>query len=132
MAPSATITLENYAPVASKVTEQLGVDHIDVERDGRGIRERLVAEALQKHVEAVDHDTCAAGDEDAFFVADLGEVYRQHLRWKRNLKRVKPHYGMLAASTLSNVNESNSDTPSRQMQSRPVCHAPLGRARDRL
>jgi ornithine decarboxylase len=26
-------------------------------------------------------------------VADLGEVYRQHLRWKLNLPRVKPFYG---------------------------------------
>jgi ornithine decarboxylase len=37
------------------------------------------------------------GEEDAFFVADLGEVYRQHLRWKKNLGRVKPHYGKSAA-----------------------------------
>ena len=33
--------------------------------------------------------------EDAFYVADMGEVYRQHLRWKMNLARVKPFYGML-------------------------------------
>jgi ornithine decarboxylase len=26
-------------------------------------------------------------------VADLGDVYRQHLRWKLNLPRVKPFYG---------------------------------------
>jgi ornithine decarboxylase len=26
-------------------------------------------------------------------VADLGEVYRQHLRWKLNLPRVRPFYG---------------------------------------
>jgi ornithine decarboxylase len=53
----------------------------------------LIAEALQTRINTVDHDTCDAGDEDAFYVADLGEVYRQHLRWKLNLNRVKPHYG---------------------------------------
>jgi hypothetical protein len=26
-------------------------------------------------------------------VADMGEIYRQHLRWKMNLGRVKPFYG---------------------------------------
>lgn len=52
-------------------------------------------DALNKRIESIDTDDCEAGEEDAFFVADMGEVYRQHLRWKMNLKRVKPHYGML-------------------------------------
>lgn len=30
----------------------------------------------------------------AFFVADLGEVYRQHVRWQHNLPRVIPHYAV--------------------------------------
>jgi ornithine decarboxylase len=54
----------------------------------------LVAQALKNRVDRVDHDNCDAGEEDAFFVADMGEVYRQHLRWKLHLNRVKPHYGM--------------------------------------
>ena len=33
-------------------------------------------------------------DSSAFFVADLGEVYRQHLRWQRGLPRVIPHYAV--------------------------------------
>lgn len=53
----------------------------------------LIGEALHRRAEAVDHELCEPGDEDTFFVADLGEVYRQHLRWKRNLPRVKPFYG---------------------------------------
>jgi ornithine decarboxylase len=53
----------------------------------------LIAEALKKRIDGVDHDNCDAGDEDAFFVADMGEVYRQHLRWKLHLNRVKPFYG---------------------------------------
>jgi ornithine decarboxylase len=53
----------------------------------------LLAETLKKRIESIDHETCEPGEEDAFFVADVGEVYRQHLRWKLNLKRVKPFYG---------------------------------------
>jgi ornithine decarboxylase len=54
---------------------------------------QLVGEALKDRIDRIDHDNCEAGDEDAFFVADLGEVYRQHLRWKMSLGRVIPHYG---------------------------------------
>lgn len=56
---------------------------------------QLIGEALHQRVQAVDHEVCEPGDEDTFYVADLGEVYRQHLRWKKNLPRVKPFYGEL-------------------------------------
>jgi ornithine decarboxylase len=55
---------------------------------------RLIGNALGRHIEGIDGDTCDAGEEDAFFVADLGQVYRQHLRWKLHLNRVKPHYAV--------------------------------------
>lgn len=54
---------------------------------------QLIGEALHQRVEAVDHEMCDPGDEDTFYVADLGDVYRQHLRWKKNLPRVRPFYG---------------------------------------
>lgn len=54
---------------------------------------QLIGEALHHRVEAIDHEMCDPGDEDTFFVADLGDVYRQHLRWKKNLPRVRPFYG---------------------------------------
>ena len=54
---------------------------------------KLIGEALHQRVEAIDHEMCEPGDEDTFYVADLGEVYRQHLRWKKNLPRVRPFYG---------------------------------------
>ena len=63
-----------------------------VENEGK--YKSLVQEKLQKHIKSVDQDTCEAGEEDTFFVADLGDVYRQHLRWKLNLGRVKPHYAV--------------------------------------
>ncbi|KAK3378341.1 pyridoxal-dependent decarboxylase [Podospora didyma] len=54
----------------------------------------LIGNALRHRVENVDHEFCDPGEEDTFFVADLGEVYRQHLRWKLNLPRVKPFYAV--------------------------------------
>ena len=56
--------------------------------------ERMVYRALKDHVTKIDVTTCEAGEEDAFYVADLGDVYRQHLRWKKNLNRVKPFYAV--------------------------------------
>lgn len=53
----------------------------------------LVLDVLKKRAAEVDVDCCGPGEEDAFYVADMGEVYRQHLRWKMQLGRVKPFYG---------------------------------------
>ncbi|KAF2749938.1 ornithine decarboxylase [Sporormia fimetaria CBS 119925] len=93
MAPSVLAPTEEYtlANTALKcIGQAIGtqVDH------GAGQAKQLIGEALKARVEAIDHDVCGVGDEDAFFVADLGEVYRQHLRWKKNLARVKPHYAV--------------------------------------
>ena len=55
---------------------------------------QLIGAALRDRIDSIDHEYCEPGDEDTFFVADLGEVYRQHLRWKRNLPRVKPFYAV--------------------------------------
>lgn len=53
----------------------------------------LVLDVLKKRAAEVNPDLCAPGEEDAFYVADMGEVYRQHLRWKMNLGRVRPFFG---------------------------------------
>lgn len=31
--------------------------------------------------------------EESFFMADMGEVYRQYLRWNKHLPMVRPYYG---------------------------------------
>ncbi|KAL4869426.1 hypothetical protein BDV12DRAFT_81718 [Aspergillus spectabilis] len=54
----------------------------------------LVLNILNKRAAEVDTDRCAPGEEDAFYVADMGEVYRQHLRWKMNLSRVRPFFAV--------------------------------------
>ncbi|UPK94947.1 hypothetical protein LCI18_005882 [Fusarium solani-melongenae] len=65
-----------------------------LEQHGVITPKQLIGEALHQRVEAIDHEMCDPGDEDTFFVADLGEVYRQHLRWKKNLPRVRPFYAV--------------------------------------
>lgn len=53
-----------------------------------------VRKALEVQVDKIDHDECAAGDEDSFFVADLGEVTRLYERWCRELPNVHAHYAV--------------------------------------
>ncbi|KAM0701116.1 hypothetical protein Q7P35_011477 [Cladosporium inversicolor] len=94
MAPIAIDLSPDYAPWSAKtnyfdtkVTEEHG-------QDGVKLAKEMIGAALQKHVQAVNTDDCEAGDEDAFFVADLGDVYRQHLRWKKHLGRIVPHFAV--------------------------------------
>ncbi|KAI9814908.1 MAG: Ornithine decarboxylase [Thelocarpon impressellum] len=101
MAPSAIADTQTYTPVtlsrAKSVTSKAtnGEENINSHQTPGGKPAgQLVGDALRERVESIDHELCEPGDEDAFFVADLGEVYRQHLRWKLNLKRVKPFYAV--------------------------------------
>lgn len=93
MAPSALppqteeYHLSTYKDLLSTNSLDTATEH------GAGKAKQLIGEVLKSRVDAIDQNTCGVGDEDAFFVADLGEVYRQHLRWKQHLGRVKPHYG---------------------------------------
>lgn len=98
MAPSATTVIETTpAHLSIQSLFNKGV-YFDSENHGvnqaTNTARGLIREALQKRVEGIDYETCEPGDEDTFYVADLGEVYRQHMRWKKNLPRVKPFYGM--------------------------------------
>ena len=97
MAPSATTYIEENASIVSN-GESIKLDHNG--HQGSKSSEELVAKTLKDRISIIDTDICEAGEEDAFFVADLGEVYRQHLRWKMNLKRVKPHYGEHLAMSI--------------------------------
>lgn len=92
MAPSATSTVQEYEAVYShhKIS---AVNHNY--RNPAEDQKALVKDVLKQRVDTINTDICEPGEEDAFFVADVGEVYRQHIRWKMNLKRIKPHYGKL-------------------------------------
>ena len=93
MALSATTTTTTQQYASIDISEKYLRVNSTPNNHGKEYGKFLTKNTLKERVEGVDTDTCAAGDEDAFFVADMGEIYRQHLRWKMNLKRVKPHYG---------------------------------------
>jgi ornithine decarboxylase len=100
MAPSAVDFDDNgYLAVPNQINQNLSYyeKSTGVTQDNE-LKSTIIGGALRARVEAVDGDTCEAGEEDAFFVADLGDVYRQHLRWKMNLARVKPHFGKQTSS----------------------------------
>jgi ornithine decarboxylase len=96
MAPAAIEINEQYTLLncGSQRTENNDIHHGQYQ-DGNNLTYdgNLVMNALKSRIEEIDVDTCQAGEENAFYVADMGEVYRQHMRWKMNLSRVKPHYG---------------------------------------
>ncbi|KAF3701513.1 Ornithine decarboxylase 1 [Channa argus] len=45
-------------------------------------------------VEQKINESSMSDDRDAFYVCDLGDVVRKHLRWTRNLPRVTPFYAV--------------------------------------
>ncbi len=94
MAPSATQVIQEFKPITvDREKHKLVIGPCPPEH-GVQYSRTLVQEALREGIDRVDTGSCEAGEEDAFYVADLGEVYRQFLRWKINLPRVKPHYGL--------------------------------------
>ena len=56
--------------------------------------ETSTKDCLKKHMKSMCESFNRNEEEQSFFMADLGEIYRQHRRWERNLKKVKPFYGM--------------------------------------
>jgi len=53
-----------------------------------------VSQMLQDRLASFDPESEDFEAENAFYVADLGEVFRQHKRWKTLLSRIEPFFGM--------------------------------------
>lgn len=64
------------------------------------ISHNLIGNSLINHVKTVNHDECLAGEEDSFFVCDLGEIKRSFQIWKQNLPQVTPHYAVKCNTNL--------------------------------
>ncbi|KAJ6015555.1 hypothetical protein N7540_010146 [Penicillium herquei] len=98
MAPTACVPHTDVCTLKSDINsrDNHGLISIHAEEllQSRLAAKDLVLEVLKKRAAEVDVDRCGPGEEDAFYVADMGEVYRQHLRWKMNLSRVKPFYAV--------------------------------------
>lgn len=128
MSPSAIATIETTPPYTNiqsyfESTKDSFIQNHNGGNYGLNNPKQLIGNALKERVQTIDHDVCDPGDEDTFFVADLGEVYRQHMRWKKNLPRVKPFYGRC----FSPQSASSTNKLSCQMQPRPSSHPPFGR-----
>ncbi|KAI9493966.1 pyridoxal-dependent decarboxylase [Zychaea mexicana] len=52
-----------------------------------------IKEAIKKKLELAALNE-KLGQDDCFYVLDLGQLYRQHLKWKRCLPRIKPYYAV--------------------------------------
>lgn len=50
--------------------------------------------ALRERIEAINEETCEPGDENSFFVCDIGEVQRLYNNWHRRLPRIQPFYAV--------------------------------------
>ncbi|KAG2204227.1 hypothetical protein INT46_008842 [Mucor plumbeus] len=55
---------------------------------------RSISEVFQQRLESITNQKWESDQENAFFVADLGEVVRQHIRWKALLPRIQPFYAI--------------------------------------
>ncbi|KAK0527937.1 Ornithine decarboxylase [Tilletia horrida] len=53
-----------------------------------------VTAQLRRVLDSIDVDACEVNGENAFFIANLSEVYRQHVRWVKALPRVRPFYAV--------------------------------------
>lgn len=95
-ATNASIKENEFLSVKTKYTSPISDYESGQEdgHDGAKAAKELIGTALQDHIRGVNPHECEDGADDAFFVADLGEVYRQHMRWKKNLPRVTPHYAV--------------------------------------
>ncbi|QLQ80850.1 hypothetical protein HG537_0E02050 [Torulaspora globosa] len=50
--------------------------------------------ALKKRIEAINEETCEPGDENSFFVCDIGEIDRLYRNWERELPGIQPFYAV--------------------------------------
>ncbi|KAI8368735.1 ornithine decarboxylase [Blakeslea trispora] len=58
------------------------------------IYNRSIREVIQDKLESISSQKWETDQENAFFVGDLGEVFRQHLRWKSLLPRIEPFFAV--------------------------------------
>lgn len=100
MAPSAIIEYQDTTINLNNKINLIDLHHGNDETNATGLASKaLIQRVLKEHIAGIDTDNCQPGEEDAFYVADMGEVYRQHLRWKMSLPKVKPFYGKSPGET---------------------------------
>lgn len=61
--------------------------------------DELVDLAIESHIARIAKRSVVGGDE-SFFIADLGQILRQHRRWTQHMPAVRPYYGILPHSIM--------------------------------
>ena len=75
-------------------TTVLNFDRVQVPGCPNLSPEELIDLAIENRIARAAKRSLSGGDE-SFFIADLGQVTRQHRRWAQNLPNVQPYYGIL-------------------------------------
>ncbi|KXT04170.1 hypothetical protein AC578_67 [Pseudocercospora eumusae] len=98
MAPSTIFYGSSLKTLATKKSSHAYKDAVPHSPSSSVTRSAAIHEAveaaMQQQIAASGHLTCEEEGDEAFFVADLGEVYRQHVRWKQHLPRIKPYFAV--------------------------------------
>ncbi|CAG8899886.1 unnamed protein product [Penicillium egyptiacum] len=55
--------------------------------------DELVDLAIESHIARIVKSSLVGGDE-SFFIADLGQIIRQHGRWTQNMPGIRPYYAV--------------------------------------
>ena len=55
--------------------------------------DELVDLAIESHIARIVKRSLVGGDE-SFFIADLGQIIRQHRRWTQSMPGIRPYYGI--------------------------------------
>lgn len=105
MAPSLLETSDIYITEQKRINSDKSLESCnhgdrDLVSAHRASKDRVL-DILRKKADSINPATCGPGKENPFYVADMGEIYRQHIRWKTNLGRVKPFYGMVWSPVAS-------------------------------
>lgn len=148
--PSLPLTAPN-SPDSHAFDKQVKmVEPLKSDGGASSIASGSITKNLQDLLKGIDVDSCEVDGESAFFVADLSEVHRQHVRWTNALPRVIPFYGEFLFASLplpktfcsSNVNgqltifvfcqNSLRRHHSRQVQPRSLRPSPSSSSRNRF
>ena len=54
----------------------------------------VINEQLINHIDKINNETCLAGEENSFFIGDLGELDNLFKNWKLQLPRIQPFYAV--------------------------------------
>ena len=107
---SAALTLI-FIPIITLIREfkriMLPVPVEKLKRPGSFSPAQLAPFVIQARLAMLNHDSGRVEDDEPFFVADLGQVQRQHQRWTHHLPAVQPFYGLHAIAASSSPSSSS-------------------------